>query len=209
MRINEIFYSIQGEGKWTGLPNVFIRTTGCNLRCTFCDTRYAYKKGKDMTIKEITDEISKYRCKKICITGGEPLKQKETIKLIDSLIKKKYKICLETNGSINIKKITGKKALIVSLDIKCPSSKMDKKMDLKNIVLLRKNDQIKFIIGDKTDYDYAKKIIYDHKPVCYIYFQTVWKTDFKKLAKWIIKDRLEVRLSLQIHKLIWGERKGC
>ena len=126
MDINEIFYSIQGEGSWTGIPNIFIRTTGCNLRCSYCDTKYAYYEKKNMTINEIIDVISKYKCKNICITGGEPLLQKETINLIDTLIKNNYKICLETNGSIDIKNISNKKYLIISLDIKCPSSKMHK-----------------------------------------------------------------------------------
>ncbi len=208
MKINEIFYSLQGEGLWTGIPNIFVRTTGCNLRCSFCDTKYAYQDGKEMNIKEILKQISKYNCKKVCITGGEPLLQNETEDLIDVLLKKNYKICLETNGSINIKKLSDKKSLIISLDIKCPSSNMHDKIFLKNISYLRKNDQLKFVIKDKNDYTYAKKIINKFKPGCTVFFQPVWGTNIKDLADWIINDGLNVKFSLQIHKLIWGERKG-
>ena len=208
MKINEIFYSIQGEGKWTGLPNIFIRTTGCNLRCSYCDTKYAYEDGKEMSIREITENIKKYPCDQVCITGGEPLLQKETIELIDVLLKKNYKILLETNGSKNIKNLIGRKSLIVSLDVKCPSSKMYKKMHLENISLLKKNDQLKFVVKDKKDYNYARKIVQKYKPVCPVFFQPVWGTNFKNLADWILCDELEVRLGLQLHKIIWGDRRG-
>lgn len=208
MKINEIFYSIQGEGKWAGLPNIFIRTTGCNLRCSFCDTKYTYYIGKEMTIEEILNEISNYSSKYICITGGEPLLQNDTLELIDSVSKHNYEVCLETNGSISLKKIMGKKSLMISLDIKCPSSQMHNRMKLDNISLLDKNDQLKFVIGDRKDYNYAKKIISDYKPISSIYFQPVWGTNSKYLANWIIEDKLDVRLSMQIHKIIWGNKKG-
>ncbi len=208
MKINEIFYSIQGEGKWTGFPNIFIRTTGCNLRCSYCDTKYAYKKGTEKTIEEITNEIKKYNCKKICITGGEPLQQKDIIELINQLINCKYSIIVETNGSLKIDSLINKKKLIISLDIKTPSSKMHKKMFLQNINILRKKDQIKFIIENKKDYNYAKKIIQKFKPKCDVFFQPVWSTNPKKLAKWILNDNLELKYGLQIHKIIWGDKKG-
>ena len=155
MKINEIFFSLQGEGKWTGLPNIFIRTSGCNLRCSFCDTKYAYEDGKEMSLDEILNEISKYSCKKICLTGGEPLWQNEIILLIDQLLKRDYEICLETNGSINIQELSKKNSLIISLDIKCPSSNMNDKNNLRNINYLRLNDQIKFIIKDITSKNIA------------------------------------------------------
>jgi len=209
MKINEIFYSIQGEGKWTGLPNIFIRTTGCNLRCSFCDTKYAYDDGETMSIEEIMKKIKKYPCKNVCITGGEPLIQDETLELVKNLTKNNYKICLETNGSRNIKKISKNKSLIISLDIKCPSSDMHKKMQFRNISLLQKKDQLKFVIKNKEDYNYAKEIINKYKPICPVYFQPVWGTNADDLAKWIINDGLNVQLSLQIHKIIWREtRRG-
>lgn len=208
MKINEIFYSIQGEGKWTGLPNIFIRTTGCNLRCSYCDTKYAYSDGKEMSIEKIVESISKYPCKNIFLTGGEPLLQDETLDLIKSLQKMNYKICLETNGSINIENRLKKSDLIISLDIKCPSSNMHEKNCMENINLLKKNDQLKFIIDDKKDYIYAKKIIQQYKPKCTIFFQPVWGNDPKKLADWIKKDGLKVKLGLQMHKIIWGNKRG-
>jgi len=208
MEINEIFYSLQGEGRLTGIPSVFLRTSGCNLRCSFCDTTYAYEKGTFMSIQEILDEIRKFPCTNVCITGGEPLLQKQTSQLIDSLLRKKYMVCLETNGSKSIKKFIGKKSLLISLDIKCPSSGVHELMNMSNIRYLQKKDQLKFIIKNKEDYNYAKKILTKYKPVCPVFFQPVWKTNPKKLALWILNDGLSVRLSLQVHKIIWGSKKG-
>jgi 7-carboxy-7-deazaguanine synthase len=207
MKINEIFYSIQGEGKWVGLPNIFIRTSGCNLRCNYCDTKYAYDDGREISSNEILKEILKFNCKFVCITGGEPLLQEDIIELIKSLSKKEYSIIIETNGSIEIKPIISFDKLVISLDIKCPSSNMEKNMVLKNIDLLRKDDQIKFIVKDKNDYDYAKKIIKNHNPQCDIYIQPVWGFNPKNIANWIIKDKLNVKLGLQLHKIIWGEKR--
>jgi len=208
MKINEIFYSIQGEGEWTGLPNIFIRTTGCNLRCAYCDTKYAYYDGKELTIKEIIDLISKYPCNYVCLTGGEPLMQKGTIDLINTLQKKDYKLCLETNGSISIEKISNENNIMLSLDIKCPSSNMHKKNCLENIKHLGEKDQLKFVIKHEEDYDYAKKIIKSYKPKCTVFFQPVWNSDPNKLAEWLKRDNLNVRLGLQLHKLIWGDKRG-
>ena len=207
MKVNEIFYSLQGEGKNTGLPTVFIRLTGCNLRCSFCDTKYAYYTGKELEIPEIIEKTKKYNCKNICITGGEPLLQKNVTILIDKLIEKNYNVCLETNGSYSIKNILDKNNLMISLDIKCPSSNMQDKMDYNNIQLLKEKDQLKFIIKNKKDYNYAKKIIEKHKPKCTVYLQPVWGTDPRKIAEWIKKDCLNVRLGLQLHKIIWGEKR--
>lgn len=207
MKINEIFYSIQGEGAWTGLPNIFIRTTGCNLRCSFCDTKYAYNTGKEMTVQEIIKKIKQYPCKYVCITGGEPLLQKDIIYLIDELLKKGYKISIETNGSLSIKKLLDKNYLMISLDIKCPSSNMYENNYLENINFLKKDDQLKFVIKNKKDYEYAKGILKKYKPFCKVFFQPVWGKNPKILTKWIIKDGLNVKLGLQIHKIIWDEKR--
>ncbi|MDH7507293.1 MAG: radical SAM protein [Candidatus Thermoplasmatota archaeon] len=207
MKINEIFYSIQGEGAWSGLPNIFIRTTGCNLRCSFCDTKYAYFKGKEMSIKEIIKKITQYPCNYVCITGGEPLLQKDITDLINKLLKKRYKICVETNGSMSIEKLLKKKTLMISLDIKCPSSSMHKNNFLENINFLRKHDQLKFVIKNKNDYEYAKKILETYKPACTVFLQPVWGKNPKNLAEWIINDGLNAKLGLQIHKIIWGEKR--
>jgi 7-carboxy-7-deazaguanine synthase len=208
MKINEIFYSIQGEGKWMGLPNIFIRTTGCNLRCSFCDTTYAYETGEEMSIEEIINRIRKHPCNYVCITGGEPLLQEAIVQLIDVLLEKKYVICLETNGSIDIENLVGKKSLLISLDIKCPSSAMHEKMNFNNVSLLTCNDQLKFIIQNREDYEYAKKITKKYKPQSAIFFQPVWGINLKELSSWVLNDGLDVRIGLQLHKIIWGDRKG-
>ena len=202
MKINEIFYSLQGEGNWSGLPNVFVRTSGCNLRCAFCDTTYAYHNGKEIDIDEILSKIKKYSCKYVCITGGEPLEQEETLKLITTLLDKNYKICLETNGSKNIESVVDFEDVLISLDIKCPSSNMQEKMVFENLSKLRTHDQVKFVICDKKDYNYAKKVIEKYDPNCTIIFQPVWGSKTEQLAEWILNDKLNVRLSLQLHKLI-------
>ena len=208
MKINEIFYSIQGEGKWSGKPNIFIRTTGCNLRCSYCDTKYAYIDGKDYSIDQILETIKKYPCEDICITGGEPLLQEEMINLINELTKRNYKIIIETNGSKKINDLIKNKKLTISMDIKTPSSGMEKEMIFENIILLREKDQIKFIIKDKKDYDYAKKTINTYKIKSNIYLQPEWNTDPSILAERILKDGLSVKLGLQIHKILWNNKRG-
>ena len=208
MKINEIFYSLQGEGATSGLPTVFIRTTGCNLRCSYCDTTYAYDNGEPMSVDTIMRVLQSYHCSSVCITGGEPLKQKDFDSLLAALIRKQYQICVETNGSRSIKKLTGKKSVMISLDIKCPSSKMSEQMDFSNITLLSKNDQLKFIIKTKQDYEYAKKMITTYNPRCMVFLQPVWGTDPRRLAAWILHDRLPVRFGIQLQKVLWGKKKG-
>jgi len=208
MIINEIFFSLQGEGFLVGTPSIFIRTTGCNLRCAYCDTTYAYTKGTEMTIPEIIEKVKNYPTSHICITGGEPLMQKETVTLIDRLLEKKYSVSLETNGSISIKNLVGKKAFVISLDIKCPSSGSHEQMEMNNLSSLSKKDQLKFIIKNKEDYIYAKEVLKKYHPICAVFFQPVWGTDPKKLALWILHDGLPVRFSVQLHKVIWGAKKG-
>lgn len=212
MKINEIFYSIQGEGHWAGLPMVFIRTTGCNLRCTYCDTQYAYHEGTNMSTKDILDDVQQHPCNTVCITGGEPLQQyKETHTLISALLDKNYNIHIETNGSHTIQKITQiepRQKLHISLDIKCPSSHMQNKMDLTNLQHLTPQDQLKFIIQNNNDYLYAKNIIKNHKPNTLLCMQPVWRTDPTWLANKILEDGLNVRLSLQLHKIIYGNQRG-
>lgn len=208
MKVNEIFYSLQGEGLLVGTPSIFLRTTGCNLRCTYCDTTYAYYKGTEMSISEILKQLKIFSSTHVCITGGEPLLQKDLPTLLDRLQENHYRICLETNGSIDIKKYLEKQLLMISLDIKCPSSGSHKKMVMQNISSLTRKDQIKFIIKNKVDYNYAKKILQRYTPPCAVFFQPVWGANPKKLASWILDDALPVRLSLQLHKIIWGTKRG-
>lgn len=216
MKVNEIFYSIQGEGIQSGCPTIFVRLTGCNLRCKWCDTQYAYDEGREMTSNEIIAEINKYPSKLICITGGEPLTQTGTEALIGELLEAGYNINLETNGSINIGKVSTKyDEILISLDIKCPSSQMETKMDLTNIGLLKANDQLTFVIQDIQDYEYAKTIIQEHQPECNIIFTPVNGIELKWLVEKVLEDQshyeelgINVRVLPQLHKIIWGQKRG-
>lgn len=208
MKVCEIFYSLQGEGGWVGVPMVFVRLVGCNLRCSFCDTRYAYVGGVEMSVSEILNKVKGYPCRWVCVTGGEPLVQKETISLVKTLVGTKYRVCLETNGSLDISSLLRLQNVFVSMDVKCPSSGMMDQMKFTNIKKLRGKDQLKFVIGDRKDYMYAKEVVERYPCRCPMFFQPVWRTDPRKLALWILTDGLNVRLSLQFHKIIWGEQRG-
>ena len=209
LKINEIFYSIQGESSYNGMPCVFVRLTYCNLRCSYCDTEYAFYEGKDMSIKDILKKIQSYNCKLVEVTGGEPLLQKESIDLMEKLIEKKYTVMLETGGSLPIKNVP--KEVIKIIDFKCPTSKMDKKNDWSIIKDITNHDEIKFVIGDRDDYKWSKEKIHDYnlenKTILFSPVHDV--LDSKKLSKWILEDGLNVRMQIQLHKHIWSpETKG-
>ncbi len=207
LRVNEIFKSIQGESSYAGIPSVFVRLTGCNLRCSYCDTTYAYDEGTEMSVNEILSTIKGYGCKNVCITGGEPLLQSSIIKLIDLLKKSHYKIFVETGGSINIDILP--KAVTRIMDIKCPDSGMDKEMDWDNIDRLKSSDEVKFIISSKKDYEWAKRITRKYKLTgrAQILFGVAYgRMKPKTLAGWILKDNLEVRFQLQLQKYIWPNK---
>jgi 7-carboxy-7-deazaguanine synthase len=210
LKVNEIFYSIQGESSYAGRPCVFVRLTGCNLRCSYCDTRYAYDEGDLMEINDVLKRVASYKCPLVEVTGGEPLIQKETPSLIHNLLEAGHEVLLETNGSQDIGQVDERCVKI--MDIKCPTSGEEGKSDLKNLALLADTDEIKFVIGDRGDYDYAKKILnsMDLKPspISRVHFSPVFgKMDTGLLAKWILADHLDVRLHLQIHKIIWDPEK--
>ena len=207
LRVNEIFKSIQGESSYAGIACVFVRLTGCNLRCSYCDTTYAYDEGAEISVNEILSTIKGYGCKNVCITGGEPLLQTNVTKLINLLKKNYYKIFVETGGSINIDKLP--KAVTRIMDIKCPDSGMDKKMDWGNIERLKHKDEAKFIISSKKDYEWAKRIIKKYKLIdrTQILFGVAYgKMKPKTLAGWILKDNLDVRFQLQLQKYIWPDK---
>jgi 7-carboxy-7-deazaguanine synthase len=204
--VNEIFYSIQGESTYAGLPCVFIRLTGCNLRCAYCDTKYAYDQGNDMTVEQIIDQIQPYPCQLAEITGGEPLLQKETPVLARELIRRGYQVLVETNGSVNIRSLPPDSRRI--MDIKCPSSGESSKTDWKNLQYLTENDEVKFVLSDFSDYKWARDLVLKHKltRTCPVHFSpAAGQMDEKKLAQAILKDGLPVRLNLQLHKMIWPE----
>ena len=213
LTVNEIFYSIQGESSYAGRPCVFVRLTGCNLRCSYCDTRYAYEEGSDLQIEEIIARIRSHRCGLVEITGGEPLMQNDTPLLIQKLLDMRLEVLLETNGTMDISVIDERCVRIV--DIKCPSSGEVKKNDLENLKRLQGKDEIKFVIGNREDYEYAKNILSSIKringkikgPV----FSPVWgKMDPELLAEWILADHLDVKMQIQLHKVIWGsEARGA
>jgi 7-carboxy-7-deazaguanine synthase len=212
LKVNEIFYSIQGESSYVGWPCTFIRLTGCNLRCSYCDTTYAYSEAAYLSISEIALKVSSFKCPLVEVTGGEPLIQKETTSLISELLVKGYNVLLETNGTQDISKVDPRCVRIV--DIKCPSSGQAQKNDVGNLKRLTEKDEIKFVIGSKEDFEYAKGMLgLIPKPVRtrrHIHFSPVFgKMELEKLAKWILNDHLEVRLQVQLHKIIWSPaRRG-
>lgn len=208
MKICEIFHSIQGEGITMGIPTTFVRTSGCNLECKWCDTSYARDEGHEMTLDQIFEEVEKLGCGQVCITGGEPMCQDETVKLIDLLLEMGYYVTLETNGSISLEKLVCNEAFMISMDIKCPASGQSGKMDFANIELLGPTDQLKFIISNREDYDYARKIIKDYSPGCPIVMTPVWGFEIGKIIEWVLKHKLEVRVLPQLHKLVWGDERS-
>lgn len=208
MKICEIFHSIQGEGVTMGLPTTFIRLAGCNLDCKWCDTAYAKEDGKEMSAADILASVEKFDCAHVCVTGGEPLHQADTPGLVDALIERGYLVVFETNGSKSIEVLQCSDGLIVSLDIKCPGSGEADKMRLSNIELLSLNDQLKFVLADENDYEYAKKIIEEHEPICTIIMTPVGGTELKELAGWVLRDKMRVRVLPQLHKLIWENERA-
>jgi len=205
MRVYEIFKSIQGETSYAGTPFIFIRTTGCNLRCRWCDTTYAYDEGEDYSIDEIVRILGKYDCRNVVITGGEPLLQEDTPLLAEYLVKNGYNVFVETNGSINVSGLHPD--VIKILDIKCPGSGMAENIEWDNLKVLSSRDEVKFIVADYNDYVWAKSVIesYHLTDVCSVLIAPVFSSlEPKQLAEWIINDSLNVRLQLQLHKYIWG-----
>lgn len=206
--INEIFFSLQGESELIGLPTVFVRLTGCPLRCVYCDTEYAFTEGKKMTFNQIENSIDNHKCKRVTITGGEPLAQSSCINFL-SRYSKKYSISIETSNAYSIKDIN--QDVVVILDIKTPGSGEEKRNMIENYNYLKKNDQIKFVICNLNDYEWSKKYIYTHKldQKCSILFSPSFdEMNTKILAEKILEDNLPVRLQIQLHKVIWGEVRG-
>tara|TARA_B110000881_G_C18485013_1_gene468666 strand:- start:207 stop:845 length:639 start_codon:yes stop_codon:yes gene_type:complete len=206
LKINEIYASIQGESSHTGLPCIFIRLTGCNLRCTWCDTAYAFHKGDDLTVEETIQKVETFSLPLVEITGGEPLMQEEVYPLMDKLLETGYRVMLETGGALPIDKVPEK--VIKILDIKCPGSGEDKKNHLKNLKLLAPHDEVKFVLLDRADYEWSRDLLkkLDLPSSIQILFSPVFdKLDLKDLSEWILEDRLPVRLQTQLHKVIWNK----
>ncbi len=223
LRLTEIFYSLQGEALTSGLPTIFVRLTGCPLRCVYCDTEYAFTGGERQSLETIIETIKSYPCKRICLTGGEPLAQPNAIELMKRLLSDGYEISLETAGALTVANVP--KAVSKVMDLKTPSSgEVDKNL-WSNLDYLTQHDQIKFVIMNREDYDWAKTKLSEHKLNELV--NTVWFSPMfnvaegiddevspdvpvlaRELAEWMLADALPVRFQLQLHKIIWADAKG-
>ncbi len=209
LRITEIFYSLQGETRTVGLPTVFIRLTGCPLRCGYCDTAYAFHGGKSRSIDYILLETERYKPKYVTVTGGEPLAQPACHDLLEKLCDRQYEVSLETSGAMDIAAVDPRTVIV--MDIKTPGSKEVAKNRYSNIDHLKQTDQIKFVICDRADYEWAKELLItkslSHR--CEILFSPAYEQlDYHHLADWIIEDNLPVRFQIQLHKIVWGNTPG-
>jgi 7-carboxy-7-deazaguanine synthase len=204
LKVNEIYYSIQGESSKAGLPCVFVRLTYCNLRCSYCDTEYAFYEGTDMSINSIIEQVKKYNCNLVELTGGEPLFQNESFELMDRLCSEGFEVMLETGGSLPVKDVNQK--VMIILDLKCPSSNMMKKNLYENLQYIKSTDEIKFVMGTREDYEWSKEIIKEYNLVgkCGLLASVVFGSlEPLKLVDWILEDNLKIRFQLQMHKFIW------
>jgi len=209
LRIFEIFHSLQGESSRVGLPTVFVRLTGCPLRCGYCDTEYAFHGGSTKSFEEILANVASYQAQYVCVTGGEPLAQKGCHALLKMLCDAGYQVSIETSGAMDISQVDQRVSVI--MDIKTPGSGEENKNLWSNISALEAKDEVKFVLVDRADYDWAKQILaqYDLTQKCPVLFSPVYKTlPPADLATWVLEDRLPVRMQVQLHKILWGEKAG-
>jgi len=207
LNITEIFYSLQGEAKDVGIPTVFIRLTGCPLRCNYCDTTYAFKGNNPLTIDNILAKVGQYNTNYVCVTGGEPLAQKNCLKLLDTLAENNYKISLETSGSIDVSPVNSQVSIV--MDLKTPSSTECHQNRYENVPLLESKDQLKFVIANRDDFDWCCNILDNNTTPAGVLFSPVYESlKPVDLADWILEKQLNVRLQVQLHKILWGEEKG-
>ena len=207
LNITEIFYSLQGEAREVGIPTVFVRLTGCPLRCNYCDTAYAFKGNNPLSIQHILDEIAQYNTQYVCVTGGEPMAQSNCLKLLDALIENDYKVSMETSGSIDIAPVNSKVSIV--MDIKTPSSTEEHQNRYENLSILKNKDQLKFVIASRSDFDWCTEILENHEVESEVLFSPVYESlKPVELADWILEKKLNVRLQVQLHKILWGDQKG-
>jgi len=211
LKVNEIYLSLQGESTYAGVPCVFVRLTGCPLRCVWCDTAYAFYNGEDQNLDAVLEKVDSYGVKTVELTGGEPLAQAGAIALLERLVEKGYRVLLETSGGVSVERVPS--AVVKILDVKCPGSGESGRNLWDNLEkLVPGQDEIKFVLLDRPDYDYAKDIIARHELAgrfTLLFSPVHGKLKPAELAEWIIEDRLPVKFQLQLHKFIWpGETKG-
>lgn len=210
LKIHEIFHSIQGESTFVGKPTVFVRTSACNLRCTYCDTAYAFGRGTLMEIDEILAHVAKYPVRHVCVTGGEPLGQKGTVELLARLVDKGYVVSLETNGSFSVKEVPA--GVVKVVDIKCPESGESEAMCWENLELTRSPDQFKFVVASRADFDWSRALcekhaLWDRAEV--LFSPSFGDVEPKDLAAWILETGMPVTFQMQLHKAIWApEARG-
>jgi 7-carboxy-7-deazaguanine synthase len=209
LRISEIFCSLQGESSLVGLPTVFVRLTGCPLRCGYCDTTYAFKGGETLELDTILEQVAAFSVEHVTVTGGEPLAQTSCHHLLVALCDAGYRVSLETSGALDIADVDDRVKRV--MDIKTPSSGEVEKNLWSNLKLLMPDDEVKFVIGDRDDYEWSKEIMKEHALAsrCGVLFSPVYEVlQARTLADWIVEDRLPVRFQIQLHKLLWGDRPG-
>jgi len=209
LRISEIFLSLQGEADAAGWPTVFVRLTGCPLRCHYCDTSYAFSGGEWMSIEAILQAVADYHTRHVCVTGGEPLAQKECIALLGGLCDAGYEVSLETSGALDISRVDPRVSRV--MDLKTPSSGEAARNRYENIAFLTPRDQVKLVIGDRNDYEWARAVVEKYRldERCAVLFSPSFGSiEPRQLAEWILEDRLAVRFQMQLHKLLWGDEQG-
>jgi 7-carboxy-7-deazaguanine synthase len=209
LRVTEIFHSLQGETSRAGLPTVFVRLTGCPLRCGYCDTAYAFHGGTTVTLEHVLGEVARYHTRYVTVTGGEPLAQKGCLPLLTALAERGYSVSLETSGALDVAHVDARVSRIV--DIKTPASGEVERNRWENLMHLNVRDEIKFVICDEHDYAWARELIDERAldRICPILFSPSYgQLSATTLADWVLRDRLPVRLQLQLHKVLWGEERG-
>lgn len=216
MQVTEVFYSVQGEGRRMGIPTTFVRTTGCHLRCTWCDAAYAFYGGTKQSLDELVAQVDAQPTNEVCFTGGEPLLQKDAWEFVERLLFDGRSLLIETSGNITFARANElpdehRARLCISMDVKCPGSGMADKNDLSLMDDLRAPDQLKFVLADRADFDFAVQVLRKHGfPPCPVFFNPVGGTDPKQITEWVLASRepLPVHVGVQLHKLVWGDVPG-